>query len=78
MEKVYLPGTQILSLLQRTFGEYFPDLRGRTAVHGGNGRAVGDTVTRTQRITLTLDQLPAHSHAVNLDALTEVHGTMID
>jgi microcystin-dependent protein len=39
-----------------------PDLRGRFPVHPGNGIIQGET-GGTERVTLTANQIPAHTHA---------------
>ncbi len=53
---------------QNTFG--LPDLRGRLPVHQGQGlgltqRVIGQS-GGTESVTLTLPQLPAHNHPLNL------------
>lgn len=40
-----------------------PDLRGRMAIHQGNGHVIGQSAGE-ETVTLTLNQIPAHSHAV--------------
>lgn len=44
---------------QSTFG--LPDLRGRLPIHQGNGFILAET-GGTEEITLTVNQIPAHSH----------------
>src|SRR5215210_1315566 len=44
---------------QSTFG--LPDLRGRLPIHQGNGFVLAET-GGAEEITLTVQQLPAHSH----------------
>lgn len=44
---------------QSTFG--IPDLRGRLPVHQGNGFVLAET-GGAEEITLTVNQIPAHSH----------------
>lgn len=44
---------------QETFA--LPDLRGRLALHRGNGRLLAES-GGAEVVTLTLSQLPAHSH----------------
>jgi len=52
---------------QSTFA--LPDLRGRIPIHQGNGFVLAET-GGVEQITLTVSQIPAHSHAaiVNTDA----------
>ncbi|MSU58987.1 MAG: phage tail protein [Pedosphaera sp.] len=45
---------------QETFG--LPDLQGRIPIHQGNGFILAET-GGAEAITLTLQQIPAHSHA---------------
>jgi microcystin-dependent protein len=45
---------------QSTFG--LPDLRGRIPIHQGNGFILAET-GGAEEITLTVNQMPAHSHA---------------
>ena len=40
-----------------------PDLRGRMAIHQGLGHVIGESAGE-ETVTLTLNQIPAHSHAV--------------
>jgi len=40
-----------------------PDLRGRVPIHQGNGSILAET-GGTEEITLTVNQIPAHSHAL--------------
>jgi microcystin-dependent protein len=44
---------------QETFG--LPDLRGRVPLHQGNGLILAET-GGAEQITLTVNQIPAHSH----------------
>src|SRR5215208_4668912 len=46
---------------QSTFG--LPDLRGRIPLHQGNGFILAET-GGAEEITLTVQQVPAHSHAL--------------
>lgn len=46
---------------QNTFG--LPDMRGRLPVHFGNGLVMAET-GGAEEITLTVNQIPAHSHAL--------------
>jgi len=46
---------------QSTFA--LPDLRGRVPIHFGNGFTLAET-GGTEEITLTVAQIPAHSHAL--------------
>jgi microcystin-dependent protein len=54
---------------QSTFG--LPDLRGRLPLHMGNGFTLAET-GGTESITLTVSQIPAHSHAL---LATSANGT---
>lgn len=49
-----------------------PDLRGRVPVHQGNGFVLAET-GGVEEVTLTVNQIPSHSHAVlaSTDAGTE-------
>jgi microcystin-dependent protein len=47
---------------QSTFG--LPDLRGRVPVHAGNGFTPAQT-GGAEQVTLTVSQIPAHSHALS-------------
>jgi microcystin-dependent protein len=42
-----------------------PDLRGRVPVHQGKGYNLGQSAG-TETVTLSLNQIPAHSHALNV------------
>ena len=66
--------TALFSLLGTTYGGNgqttfaLPDLRGRVAIHAGQGpgltpRDLGESFG-TEQVTLTVAQLPAHSHSV--------------
>lgn len=46
---------------QTTFG--LPDLRGRLPVHQGNGFVIGQA-GGAEEVTLSVQQIPAHNHAV--------------
>jgi len=46
---------------QSTFG--LPDLRGRLPIHQGNGFILAET-GGAEEVTLTVNQIPAHSHAL--------------
>src|SRR5437868_1254576 len=46
---------------QNTFA--LPDLRSRIPIHTGNGVTLADT-GGTESVTLTVTQIPAHTHAV--------------
>ncbi|WP_372728696.1 phage tail protein [Nocardioides sp.] len=48
-----------------TFG--LPDLRGRTAVHAGDGLSLGQKLG-SEAVTLTADQVPSHTHTVRASA----------
>lgn len=52
---------------QSTFG--LPDLRGRIPIHQGNGFILAET-GGAEEITLTISQIPAHSHAALCSANT--------
>ena len=69
----FLPINQnqaLFALLGTTFGGNgqttfaLPDLRGRTPIHTGNGHTLGEKGGE-QAHTLTGNEMPAHSHAVN-------------
>ncbi len=45
---------------QETFA--LPDLRGRLPIHQGNGFVLAESAG-TEEVTLTINQIPAHSHA---------------
>ena len=55
---------------QTTFG--LPDLRGRVPIHWGQGAGLSNynigQVGGTENVTLTTDQIPAHSHVVIANA----------
>src|ERR671929_77169 len=59
----------LFSLLGTTFGGdgqstfALPDLRGRIPIHMGNGFILAET-GGAEEITLTVQQIPAHSHAL--------------
>ena len=46
---------------ENTFG--LPDLRGRVPIHQGNGFVIGEQ-GGVEEVTLTVPQIPAHSHAL--------------
>ena len=50
---------------QSTFG--LPDLRGRLPIHMGSGFVLAEN-GGAENVTLTTDQLPAHTHAVSATA----------
>lgn len=60
----------LFSLLGTTFGGdgrvnfALPDLRGRTPIHVGSGHTLGERAG-TEAVTLNIQQLPTHNHAVN-------------
>ncbi len=59
---------------QATFG--LPDLRGRVPIHQGNGFILAET-GGAEEITLTLNQIPVHSHAMraSTDQADQINGT---
>ena len=56
---------------QNTFA--LPDLRGRLPVHQGDGFTLGQT-GGVEAVTLTVNQLPAHTHAMSF-SLTQANAT---
>lgn len=52
---------------QSTFG--LPDLRGRFAIHQGNGYVLAET-GGAESVTLTSQQIPSHTHAMLASTLT--------
>jgi microcystin-dependent protein len=56
---------------QETFG--LPDLRGRLPIHQGNGFILAET-GGVEEVTLTINQIPAHSHPFLASAVT---GTVV-
>src|SRR5690349_20241015 len=50
---------------QSTFA--LPDLRGRIPIHWGNGRILAES-GGTESVTLTVQQIPAHSHPLMASA----------
>jgi microcystin-dependent protein len=57
---------------QSTFA--LPDLRGRIPIHQGNGFILAET-GGAEEITLTVNQIPAHSHPMLASANTATQGT---
>src|SRR5262249_32641035 len=61
---------------QSTFA--LPDLRGRAMVGTGQGSGLSDEqpgeVTGTESVTLTTDQIPAHTHTVDASVVTDPTG----
>ena len=57
-----LLGTQYGGNGQTTFA--LPDLRGRAPVHRSGTNPIG-TVAGTETVTLNINQIPAHAHALN-------------
>ena len=61
----------LFSLLGTTFGGDgrvnfgLPDLRGRVPIHEGNGHILGERAGE-QAHTLSIQELPTHSHSVNV------------
>ena len=62
---------------QSTFA--LPDLRGRIPIHQGNGFILAET-GGTEEITLTVSQIPAHSHpllaSTNVSTVTDPGGNV--
>ncbi|WP_298754330.1 tail fiber protein [uncultured Psychroserpens sp.] len=74
--------TALFSILGTTYGGdgrttfALPDLRGRAALHAGNGPGI-DPVSLGQkggenRVTLNVTQIPAHSHTGTIEATNPV------
>ncbi len=65
--------TALFSLLGTTFGGdgrvnfALPDLRGRTPIHVGSGHTLGERAGE-QAHTVTIAELPQHTHVVNATA----------
>jgi microcystin-dependent protein len=57
---------------QSTFA--LPDLRGRIPIHQGSGFTVGET-GGAEEITLTVNQIPAHTHALLASTTTATQET---
>jgi microcystin-dependent protein len=63
----------LFQLIGTTFGGdgestfALPDLRGRIPIHQGNGFVVGQA-GGTEEVTLTVQQIPAHSHPLVVNA----------
>ena len=63
-----IQNTALFSLIGTIYGGdartsfALPDLRGRTPIHMGDGHPLGQRGGR-ETITLTVDQIPAHTHA---------------
>ncbi|HEU5036361.1 MAG TPA: tail fiber protein [Nocardioides sp.] len=61
----------LFSLLGTTYGGdgrvnfALPDLRGRVPIHAGAGHTLGERAG-TEAVTLTISQLPTHTHRVNV------------
>lgn len=61
----------LFSLLGTTYGGNgqtnfaLPDMRGRVGLHDGNGHTLGERAGE-QAHTLTINELPAHTHGVNV------------
>jgi microcystin-dependent protein len=58
---------------QSTFA--LPDLRGRLPVHMGNGFVLAQSGGQEQ-VTLTVNQIPAHSHAYNASTAIATQGSV--
>jgi microcystin-dependent protein len=75
----------LFSLLGTTYGGNgtntfaLPDLRGRVAVHFGQGVGLSTYVigeiAGAENVTLTVGQMPAHNHTVNSTAETAANGS---
>ncbi len=52
-----------------------PDLRGRIPVHAGNGFVLGES-PGTEQVTLTVNQLPPHSHPLSVSTTTATATTL--
>ncbi len=69
----------LFSLLGTTFGGdgrvnfALPDLRGRVPIHVGNGHTLGERGGE-QAHTLSIAELPTHTHAVNARTATATSG----
>lgn len=65
----------LFALLGTTYGGdgrvnfALPNLRGRTPIHFGGGFTLGEA-SGTESVTLTIGQLPAHTHVLNATSLT--------
>jgi microcystin-dependent protein len=65
----------LFSLLGTTYGGdgqttfALPDLRGRVPIHVGGGHVLGERAG-AETVTLATTQIPAHTHALDLSALT--------
>lgn len=65
----------LFSLLGTTYGGdgrtnfALPDLRGRVPMHAGGGHELGEAAG-TETVTVSAAQMPAHSHTLDLSALT--------
>jgi microcystin-dependent protein len=63
----------LFQLIGTTFGGdgestfALPDLRGRVPIHQGNGFVVGEA-GGTEEVTLTVQQIPAHTHPLLVNA----------
>jgi len=70
----------LFSLLGTTFGGdgrvnfALPDLRGRTPIHVGSGHALGERGGE-QAHTLSISELPQHTHFVNASSNSATDGT---
>jgi microcystin-dependent protein len=53
-----------------------PDLRGRIPIHQGNGFTLAET-GGVEEVTLTVNQLPAHNHAVQADSQSGTSATPV-
>lgn len=57
---------------QTTFA--LPDMRGRVALHAGNGHTLGERAGETAH-TVTLQELPQHTHALQASSAAAVTNT---
>ena len=72
--------TALFSILGTTYGGdgrttfALPDLRGRLPMHPGNGHVLGE-MSGSNNVTLTVSQMPAHTHGSGVGASTGAAGT---
>jgi microcystin-dependent protein len=73
--------TALFSLIGTAYGGNgrttfaLPDLRGRVAIHSGNGTGLSSYTLGQkggeEQVTLTSDEMPAHNHTINASAAAE-------